>query len=185
MKLTRATPIKIMDGGKSMGLTETLIRHDQPRKFRISLEKGDYIPPSVPQRDFLPMEEQLLRPEPSKLPSARLTLHSDRTNHIHSSQCQRLKKEKKSNDFLDEIDIYYLNNCLELINKRKSKPKLEVAELVAFIGTVQKMNAARPLSSDFLNKFLSDLVKAANISEHSYFTNSNFTKIVAQIVKFQ
>ena len=40
MKLTRATPIKIMDGGKSMGLTKTLIRHDQPKKFRISMEKG-------------------------------------------------------------------------------------------------------------------------------------------------
>ena len=182
MKFTRTTPIEV--SVKPIDLPSS-IGHDQPRKFRISLEKGDYIPPSVPQRDFLPMEEQLLRPEPSKLPSARLTLHSDRTNHIHSSQCQRLKKEKKSNDFLDEIDIYYLNNRLELINKRKSKPKLEVTELVAFIGTVQKMNAARPLSFDFLNKFLSDLAKAANISEHSYFTNSNFIKIVAQIVKFQ
>ena len=182
MKLTRATPIKVsvkpIDFPPSIG-------HDQPRKFRISMEKGDYIPPSVPQRDFLPKEERLLRPEPSKLPSARLTLHSDRTKHIHGSQCQRLKKEKKSNDFLDKFDIYYLNKRLEIINKRKSKPKLKVAELVAFIGTVQKMNAARPLSSDFLNKFLSDLAEAANISEHSYFTNSNFTKIVAQIIKFQ
>ena len=185
MKLTRATPIKIMDGGKSMGLTETLIRHNQPRKFRISMEKGVNLLPSVPQGDFLPKEERLLRPEPSKLPTARLTLHPDRTKHIHSSQCQSLKKEKKSSNFLDKIDIYYLNKRLETIIERKSKPKIKVAELVAFIGTVQRMNAVRPLSSDFLNKLLSDLAEAANISEHSYFTNDSFTKIFAQIIKFQ
>ena len=183
MKLTRATPIKIMDGGKSMGLTETLIRHDQPRKFRISMEKGDNILPSVPQGDFLPKEEQSPRSKPTKLPTTRLTLHPDRTKHVHNSQCQRLKKE--SSDFLDKIDIYYLSKRLETIIERKSKPKIKVAELVAFIGTVQRMNAVRPLSSDFLNKLLSDLAEAANISEHSYFTNSSFTKIVAQIIKFQ
>ena len=109
MKFTRTTPIEVsvkpIDFPPSIG-------HDQPRKFRISLEKGDYIPPSVPQRDFLLKEERLLRPEPSKLPTARLTLHSDRTKHVHSSQCQRLKKEMKSSDFLDKIDIYHLNKRL-------------------------------------------------------------------------
>ena len=75
------------------------------------------------------------------------------------------EERKESNNFLGEIDIYYLNKRLELINKRQSKPKLEVSELVVFLGTLQKMNVARPLPPDFLNKFLSDLVKAANISE--------------------
>ena len=93
--------------------------------------------------------------------------------------------KKESSDFLDKIDIYYLSKSLETIIERKSKPKIKVAELVAFIGTVQRMNAVRPLSSDFLNKLLSDLAEAANISEHSYFTNDSFTKIVAQIIKFQ
>ena len=139
--------------------------------------------PSVPQGDFLPKEERPPRSKPTKLPTTTLTLHPERVNHVHNSQCQRLKKE--SSDFLDKIGIYYLSSRLENIIKRKSKPKIKVAELLAFIGTVQRINAVRPLSSDFLNKLLSDLAEAANISEHSYFTNDSFTKIVAQIIKFQ
>ena len=154
MKPTRATPIKIMekgnvdDGGKSIVLTKTLERHDQPKKSRVSMEKGVNLLPSVPQGDFLPKEERPPRSKPTKLPTTTLTLHPDRVNHVHNSQCQRLKK--KSSDFLDKIDIYYLSSRLENIIKRKSKPKIKVAELLAFIGSVQRMNAVRPLSSDFL-----------------------------------
>ena len=66
--------------------------------------------------------------------------------------------------------------------KRKSKPKIEVAELLAFISSVQSINTVRPLPSEFLNKLLSDLAEASNISEHSYFMNDSFTKIIAQII---
>ena len=170
------------DGGKSKALTKTLEGQDQLKNSRVSMEEGVNLLPSAPQGDFLPKEEQPPRSNPIELPTT-LTLHSDRINHVHNSQCQRSKK--KSSNFLDKIDIYYLSSRLETIIKLKSKPKIKVAELLAFIGSVQRMNAVRPLSSDFLNKLLSDLAEAANISEHSYFTNSNFTKIIAQIIKFQ
>ena len=144
------------------------------------MEKGVNLLPSVPQGDFLPKEERSSRSKPTKLPTTTLTLHPDRTKHVHNSQCQRLKK--KSSVFLDKIDIYYLSSRLDNIIKRKSKPKIEVAELLAFISSVQSINAVRPLSSEFLNKILSDLAEASDISEHSCFTNDSFTKIIAQII---
>ena len=189
MKPIRATPIKIMekdnvdDGGKSKVLTKTLERHDQPKKSRVSMEKGVNLLPSVPQGDFLPKEEQPPRSKPIKLPTTTLTLHSDRINHVQNPQCQRSKK--KSSNFLDKIDFYYLSSRLDNIIKCKSKPKIEVAELLAFISSVQSINAVRPLSSEFLNKLLSDLAEASDISEHSYFMNDSFMKIIAQIIKFQ
>ena len=66
--------------------------------------------------------------------------------------------------------------------KRKSTPKIEIAELLAFIGAVQDINAVHPLPSEFLYKILSDLAEASDISEHTYFTNDSFTKIIAQII---
>ena len=66
--------------------------------------------------------------------------------------------------------------------KRKSTPKIEITELLVFIGTIQDINAAHPLPPEFLHKILSDLGEASNISEHTYFTNNTFSKIVGQII---
>ena len=143
------------------------------------MEEGVNLLPSAPQGDFLPKKEQPPRSNPIKLPTT-LTLHSDRINHVHNSQ--GLGSKKKSSNSFYKIDFYYLSSRLDNIIKRKSKPKIEVAELLAFISSVQSINAVRPLSSEFLNKLLSDLAEASDISEHSYFTNDSFTKIIAQII---
>ena len=66
------------------------------------MEEGVKLLPSAPQGDFLPKEEQPPRSKPIELPTTTLTLHSDRINHVHNSQCQRSKK--KSSNFFDKID---------------------------------------------------------------------------------
>ena len=46
----------------------------------------------------------------------------------------------------------------------------------------QDINADHPLPLEFLHKILFDLGEASDISEHTYFTNNTFSKIVAQII---
>ena len=60
-KFIRTSPIEV--SVKPIDLPSS-IGHDQPRKFRKSLEKGDYIPPNVPQRDFLPKKNDCLDQSP-------------------------------------------------------------------------------------------------------------------------
>ena len=109
-------------------------------------------PSNVPRRDFLPKKEQLLNPEPSKLPSARFTLppeYVDNESHECAWSCQ-----KEIDDLLDEINNYY-------INKHQGKPKLDLSDVDELLDSLQEMNVARryPLPPNFLDEFLSDLEK--------------------------
>ena len=89
---------------------------------------------------------------------------------------------KKSSNFFRKVELDFLSSRLDGIMKHISTPKIEIAELLAFIGAVQDINAAHPLPPEFLYKILSDLAEASDISEHTYFTNDNFPKIIAQII---
>ena len=142
------------------------------------MEKGMNLLPSVPQGDFLPKEEQPPRSNPIELPTTP-TLYSSLSPESYE---HGILSRKKSSNFFYKIDFYYLSSRLDNIIKHKSKPKIEVAELLAFISSVQSINAVRPMSSEFLNELLSDLAEASDISEHTYFTNDSFTKIIAQII---
>ena len=184
MKPIRATPIKIMekdnvdDGGKSKVLSKTLEEHDQLKNSREPMEEGVNLLPNAPQGDFLPEKEQPPSSNPIELPT-KPTLHSSLSpeNSEHG-----ILSKKKSSNFFYKVDFYFLSSRLDSIMKRKSTPKIEVAELLAFIGAVQDINAVHPLPSEFLYKILSDLAEASDISEHTYFTNDSFTKIIAQII---
>ena len=184
MKPIRATPIKIMekdnvnDGGKSKVLSKTLEEHDQLKNSKVPMEEGVNLLPNASQGDFLPEKEQPPSSNPIELPT-KPTLHSNLSpeNPEHG-----ILSKKKSSNFFYKIDFCFLSSRLDSIMKRKSTPKIEVAELLAFIGVVQDINAVRPLPSEFLNKILSDLAEASDISEHTYFTNDSFTKIIAQII---
>ena len=178
MKPIRATPIKIMekdevnDGRKSKVLSKTLEEHDQLKMSRVPMEGVNLIP-NVSQGDFLPEKEQ--PPSSTTKPTLHSSISSENSEH-------GILSEKKSSNFFRKVELDFLSSRLDGIMKRISTPKIEIVELLAFIGAVQDINAVRPLPSEFLNKILSDLAEASDISEHTYFTNDSFTKIIAQII---
>ena len=182
-KPIRATPIKIMekdevdDGRKSKVLSKTLEEHDQLKISRVPMEGVNLIP-NASQGDFLPEKEQPPSSTPIKLPT-KPTLHSSISpeNSEHG-----ILSEKKSSNFFRKVELDFLSSRLDGIMKRISTPKIEIAELLAFIGAVQDINAAHPLPPEFLYKILSDLAEASDIGKHTYFTNDSFPKLIAQII---
>ena len=147
MKPIRATPIKIMekdevdDGRKSKVLSKTLEEYDQLKISRVPMEEGVNLLPNASHGEFLPEKEQPPSSNPIKLPT-KPTLHSSLSpeNSEHG-----ILSKKKSSNFLYKIDFYFLSSRLDSIMKRKSTPKIEIAELLAFIGAVQDINAVGPL----------------------------------------
>ena len=177
-KSSRVTSTKLMekneanDERKSKVPFKTTKGHDQLKSSRISME-GVKLIPNASHEGFLPEKEQ----PPSS--STKPTLHSSTSpeNYEHGNQ-----PEEKSSNLLRKMELYFLRSRLDSIMKRKSTPKIEITELLAFIGTIQDINAAHPPPPEFLYKILSDLAEASDISEHTYFTNNTFSKIVAQII---
>ena len=175
-KPIRATSIKFMeknevnDERKSKVLFKTTEGHDQLKFSRIPME-GVKLIPNASQEDFLPEKEQ--PPSSTTKPTLHSSISSE--NYEHDS-----RPGKKSSNFLRKMELYFLRSRLDSIMKRKSTPKLEITELLAFIETIQDINAAHTLPPEFLYKILSDLAEASDISEHTYFTNNSFPKIIAQ-----
>ena len=175
-KSSRVTSTKLMekneanDERKSKVLFKTTKGHDQLKSSRIPMEGENFVP-NASHEGFLPEKEQ----PPSS--STKPTLHSSTSpeNYEHGNQL-----EEESSNLLRKTELYFLRSRLDSIMKRKSTPKIEIMELLAFIGTIQDINAAHPLPPEFLHKILSDLGEASDISEHTYFTNNNFPKIIAQ-----
>ena len=177
-KSSRVTSTKLMekneanDERKSKVPFKTTKGHDQLKSSSISMEGVNLIP-NASHEGFLPEKEQ----PPSS--STKPTLHSSTSpeNYEHGNQ-----PEEKSSNLLRKMELYFLRSRLDSIMKRKSTPKIEIMELLAFIGTIQDINADHPLPLEFLHKILFDLGEASDISEHTYFTNNTFSKIVAQII---
>ena len=177
-KSSRVTSTKLMekneanDERKSKVLFKTTKGHDQLKSSRIPMEGENFVP-NASHEGFLPEKEQ----PPSS--STKPTLHSSTSpeNYEHGNQL-----EEESSNLLRKTELYFLRSRLDSIMKRKSTPKIEIMELLAFIGTIQDINAAHPLPPEFLHKILSELGEASDISEHTYFTNNTFSKIVAQII---
>ena len=162
----------VNDERKSKVLFKTIEGHDQLKFSRIPME-GVKLIPNASQEDFLPEKEQ--PPSSTTKPTLHSSISSE--NYEHG-----ILSEKKSSNFFRKVELDFLSSRLDGIMKRISTPKIEIAELLAFIGAVQDINAAHPLPPEFLYKILSDLAEASDISEHTYFTNNSFPKIIAQII---
>ena len=132
-KPIRATSIKFMnknevnDEKKSKVLFKNIEEHDQLKISRIPME-GVKLIPNASQEDFLPEKEQ--PPSSTTKPTLHSSISSE--NYEHG-----ILSEKKSSNFFRKVELDFLSSRLDGIMKRISTPKIEIAELLAFIETIR------------------------------------------------